>query len=165
MKKAPHILTKRLTLRPILPTDSQNITYLLHPKIQEHAGPYMPHSLEDLTTHIQRITSSTSWLIELNGKVIGDIGVFSTQDNRTGEMAWYLDPDHWQSGYSTEAGLAVINYMFTKLGYGKLTAPICGKNTASRRLAEKLGFTHECIKPNSELYGVEADVHHYLITN
>jgi len=80
MKKSPNISTKRLTLRPILPTDLQNITYLLHSKIQEHAGPYMPHSPKDLATHIQRIASSTSCLIELNGKVIGDIGVFSTQD-------------------------------------------------------------------------------------
>ena len=164
MKEAPYLTTERLILRPLRLDDSENLIYLLHPEIQKDAGPYMPHSLNDLPNHIERIIGDTTWLITLNGnKVIGDVGVFSIKDNETGEMAWYLDPEYWRMGYATEAGLAVINYMFSTLNFCELTAQIDSINIPSLRLAEKLGFKLKCIENDSDLYGKKADIYLYSI--
>lgn len=164
MKEAPYLKTNRLILRPLSPDDAENLIYLLHPNIQKDAGPYMPHSLDDLPKHIERIISDTTWLIMVNeNKVIGDIGVSSKKGNETGEMAWYLDPEYCRMGYATEAGSAVIHYMFSTLNFCKLTAKIDSNNISSRKLAEKLGFTIEHIKYDSDLYGKKADVCFYSI--
>ncbi|MCL2772274.1 MAG: GNAT family N-acetyltransferase [Oscillospiraceae bacterium] len=165
MLEAPYLKTKRLILRPLKNDDSGNLTYLLRPEIQKDAGPFMPHSVDDLSRHIERIISDTSWLITINNKVIGDIGVSSKHDNETGEMGWYLDPEYWRMGYATEAGSAIINYMFSTLKFCKLTAMIDSKNIPSCHLAEKLGFQLICIEYNSDLYGKKADVCSYSISN
>jgi RimJ/RimL family protein N-acetyltransferase len=166
MAEAPYLSTKRLILRPLRYDDSKNLAYLLCPEIQKDSGPFMPHSFNDLPKHIERIKGDTSWLITINqDKVIGDMGVFSTQGNETGEMAWYLDPKYWRMGFGTEAGSAIIDYMFFTLGFRKLTAPIDSKNIPSRRLAEKLGFNLEYIEHASNLYGKKSDVCSYSISN
>jgi len=166
MKEAPNLITKRLGLRPLTLHDSENLIYLLHSEIQKDAGPYMPHSLNDLPQHIERIIGDTTWLITINkDKVIGDIGVFSKKGNETGEMAWYIDPEYWNLGYATEAGLAVIDYMFSTLKFCQLTAQIGSANIPSCRLAEKLGFILECIEYDSDLYGKKADVCLYSMSN
>jgi len=166
MTEAPYLTTERLILRPLKPDDSKNLTYLLHPDIQKDAGPFMPHFLDDLPKHIERIRGDTTWLITINeNKVIGDIGVSSKQRNETGEMGWYLDPGYWRMGYATEAGLAIIAYMFFTLKFCKLTALIDSKNIPSRRLAEKLGFNLDCIGYDSDLYGKKADICLYSIRN
>jgi RimJ/RimL family protein N-acetyltransferase len=165
MKEAPYLTTNRLLLRSLKLDDAENLIYLLTPEIQKDAGPYMPHSITDLPNHIERIIGDTTWLITINGdKVIGDIGVSSKKGNETGEMGWYLDPEYWRMGYATEAGLAVIDYMFSTLKFGELTAPIDNKNIPSWRLAEKLGFIIDHIEYNSDLYGKKADVRFYSIT-
>ena len=164
MLTAPILTTQRLKLRAIQSDDFTNIKYLLHPEIEKHSGPYMPHSAEDLPVHIERITGDTSWLITIGeDKVIGDIGVFSKVDNRTGELAFYLDPDYWNKGYAAEAGSAVVDYMFNKLNFAELTAPIDSKNVSSRKFAEKLGFTLQNIEYDSDLYGKKADICFYLL--
>ena len=166
MIEAPYLTTKRLILRPLKLDDSKNLTYLIHPNIEKNAGPYMPHSLDDLPKHIERIMGDTSWLITINeDKVVGDMGVFSKHSNETGEMAWYLDHAYWKMGYATEAGLAIIYYMFFTLKFCKLTVQIDNKNIPSRRLAEKLGFNLENIEYDSDLYGKKTDVCLYSIRN
>ena len=137
MSEAPYLKTERLILRPLKDDDSKNLTYLLHPNIQKDAGAFMPHSLDDLPKHLERIRGDTTWLITINqDKVIGDIGVYSNHRNESGEMGWYLDPAFWRIGYATEAGLSVIDYMFSTLNFSKLTAQIDNKNIPSCRLAE-----------------------------
>jgi len=166
MEEAPFLMTERLILRPLRLDDSKNLMYLLHPDIQKDVGPFMPHFPNDLPKHIDRIRGDTTWLITLNqNEVIGDIGVFSKKDNVIGEMAWYLAPKYWRMGYATEAGLAVIDYMFSELNYCKLTAQIDNTNIPSCRLAKKLGFNLECIEYNSDLYGKRTDVCLYSIRN
>jgi len=166
MLEAPYLTTKRLVLKPLRLDDSNKLAYLLHPEIQRDAGPFMPHTLDDLPKHVERLIGDTTWLITLNGDtVIGDIGVFSKRGNETGEIAYYINPQYWRTGYATEAGAAVIDYMFSKLKFIELTALTDSKNTSSRRLVEKLGFHLNCIENDSNLHGMKADVCLYSINN
>ena len=124
----------------------------------------MPRSLDDLHVHIKRIIGDTSWIITENGKtVVGDIGVYFKKGNETGEIAFYIDPQYWRMGYATEAALTVIDYMFNVLNFTTLTALVDCDNIPSCKLIEKLGFTLDCIKKDSDLHGKKADVCHYSI--
>jgi RimJ/RimL family protein N-acetyltransferase len=166
MTETPVLTTERLVLRPLKHDDSKHLMYLLHPDIQKDAGPYMPHSIDDLSKHIERIRSDTTWLITVNEvKVIGDIGVFSKIGNATGEIAWYINPEYWQKGYATEAGFVVIHHLFSTLNFRKLTAPIEDKNIPSWQLAEKLGFSLEHIEYDTDLHGKRANVRLYCLYN
>jgi RimJ/RimL family protein N-acetyltransferase len=55
------------------------------------------------------------------------------------ELAWAVRSDRWGRGYATEAARAAIEWA-PELGIGELVALIMEDNSASRRVAEKLGM-------------------------
>jgi RimJ/RimL family protein N-acetyltransferase len=55
------------------------------------------------------------------------------------ELGWAVRSDRWSRGYATEASRAAIEWA-PELGLGELVALIMEDNTASRRVAEKLGM-------------------------
>jgi len=59
------------------------------------------------------------------------------------EIGYRLARTAWGKGYATEAALAVRDYAFTTLGLKRLIAIIDPSNTASIRVAQKLGMSHE----------------------
>jgi ribosomal-protein-alanine N-acetyltransferase len=64
------------------------------------------------------------------------------------EIGVHIRLDCWGRGYATEATRAVIAYAFNVLGAKALFAGHNPKNTASRALLKKLGFTYT----HDELY-------------
>ena len=58
------------------------------------------------------------------------------------ELGFHLRPEFWGRGYASEAANAVIGYAFRTLHARTLFAGHHPENAASRRLLEKLGFTH-----------------------
>lgn len=158
------IQTDRLTLRALTKKDYKNLGYLLKPGIGNISGPFMPHNEKQLKEHIKRIMGEYSWAVTLKDNTfIGDIGVYSVIDNKIGEMAWYFDPTYWHNGYATEAGKAVISYMFNEKSFIRLSAQIDAENTSSRKLAERLGFELNGILPDANLGGKIADVAYYSL--
>ena len=74
------------------------------------------------------------------------------------ELGYRLLPKFWGHGYVTEAGFTVVNHAFTNLGLTELCAIIHPDNTASKSVAEKLGFLRiGCI--NQLGYGLD----HYTL--
>ena len=63
-------------------------------------------------------------------------------DDGTYELGVHLCADRWGRGYATEAGAAVINYAFEKLGAKGLFAGHHPRNAASSNFLQKLGFRH-----------------------
>jgi RimJ/RimL family protein N-acetyltransferase len=57
------------------------------------------------------------------------------------EVGWRLAPAAWGRGYATEAGAAALVHAFGDLGLAEVIATIFPANTASIRVAEKLGLT------------------------
>ena len=51
--------------------------------------------------------------------------------------------EHWGKGYATEAALAAVDFAFGRLGLDELVSFTVPGNSASRRVMEKLGMTHE----------------------
>lgn len=78
--------------------------------------------------------------------VIGYCGLFFFPDvngKPEVELGYRLIRSAWGRGYATEAATAVRDYAFGALRLTRLIALIDPQNTASIRVAEKLGMRHE----------------------
>lgn len=57
------------------------------------------------------------------------------------ELGWWLASALWNRGLATEAARAAADYCFGVVGFERLISAIAPFNHASRRVAEKIGFT------------------------
>lgn len=81
-----------------------------------------------------------------SGEVMGYCGLFFFPDvcgQPEIEIGYRLARSHWGRGYATEAARAVRDYAFQTLGVQRLIALVDPENTASIRVAEKLGMVYE----------------------
>lgn len=78
-------------------------------------------------------------------ELVGDCGLISTvvEDRPEIELGWIVRRSHWGRDIATEAGAAWRDHAFDVLGLGRIVSMISERNVASRRVAEKLGFTVE----------------------
>lgn len=78
------------------------------------------------------------WLVFLKetGKLIGRAGL------EHNEMGYMIAPELWNQGYATEVCRFIIDYARENTDFKELYCRIDEKNTASVRLAKKLGFTN-----------------------
>lgn len=58
-------------------------------------------------------------------------------------VGYMIHPDHWNTGYATDAVRELCGYAFDERRYNKLTARAYETNPASQRVLEKVGFTEE----------------------
>ena len=78
-----------------------------------------------------------------SGALAGFIGpLVETVDGvrRTG-VAYILGKNFWGRGYASEGAAACVDYAFDQLGAAEVIAEIRPENSASRRVAERLGMT------------------------
>jgi RimJ/RimL family protein N-acetyltransferase len=59
------------------------------------------------------------------------------------EVAYLISRAFWGQGLGTEAAQAILDYGFEKLGLSRLICLIDQENTASIKVAEKIGMTFE----------------------
>lgn len=59
------------------------------------------------------------------------------------EVAYTIARSHWGQGLATEAAQAILTYGFEQLGFTRLVCLIDEENTASIRVAEKIGMAFE----------------------
>lgn len=84
------------------------------------------------------------WVIEKDGRVIGDIAAVGVSDRlMTCEIGYCLGYDCWNQGIITEALVGVIHYLFKEVGFHRITARHYISNPASGRVMEKAGMIKE----------------------
>ena len=71
------------------------------------------------------------------------------------EIGWEIHQESWGKGYATEAALIIIDYAFHTLNLPAIIAIIDPKNTASLKVAHKLGMTSLGITDNYYSKGQE----------
>jgi len=78
-------------------------------------------------------------------EIVGDCGLIPTVVEGVDEveLGWVTRRTAWGMGIATEAGAAWRDYGFDVLGLERVVSMISAENPASRRVAEKLGFTVE----------------------
>ena len=59
------------------------------------------------------------------------------------EVAYMISKPYWGQGLGTEAARAILDYGFDNLQLPRLVCVIDEENTASKRVAEKIGMTFE----------------------
>lgn len=90
------------------------------------------------------------------GAFVGRAGLWQPEGWPGLEVGWTLDRAFWGHGYATEAGRAAIDYAFNVLQADEVISLIRPGNTASIKVAERLGETyHRTI----QLLGSEACVY------
>ena len=66
--------------------------------------------------------------IKENSKLIGDIGIHYLNDDAQVEIEYTIAPIFQRNGYSTEALIAVIQYLFYKVGKHRIIASVDPRN-------------------------------------
>jgi ribosomal-protein-alanine N-acetyltransferase len=147
------IQTPRLVLRPVSLEDLDDYVAL-------YADPEVVRFLGDGTT--AGPAESRTWVgqaIDRNERQGWDLRTVRLHDGtfvgRCGiavrdldgvtehEVAYALAREHWGHGYATEAATAVRDHAIGDRGRSRLICLVAHGNTASRRVATKLGMSYE----------------------
>ena len=149
------VVTPRLRLRPLVPAD---VDALLAYRGQEEVCRYLPFEpmtravLEDrlvgdyartaISGEGQRLTLGV--VEAATGRLVGDVVLmFHSLEHRGGELGYVFHPDVRGRGYAAEACAAVLRLGFEELGLHRVVARVDARNTASARLAARLGLRQE----------------------
>lgn len=85
------------------------------------------------------------WVLEEadGGGMIGRAGLYHPPDWPGMEVGWTIGREHRGKGYAGEAGRAACEWAHRVLGAARIVSLVEPENTASTRVAEKLGLTYE----------------------
>ena len=120
---------------------------------QRELLPWMPWAREPTIEGAQEETANSArdWAADKrfhfaaidrdSGTVLGVMG-FAREGATDAELSYWIRTDHAGRGLTTEACLALIDWARDSLGVRRLTLWAGRENKASRRVADKLGFSH-----------------------
>lgn len=91
-------------------------------------------------------------------EVIGVGGIQPLDAPGAYELGWWVWKDHWGRGYATEAAQALVAHARDVMGLARVFAVIDPPNTASVRVAEKIGMQLEGIVSARETVARRDDV-------
>ena len=165
--------TDRLILRPWRQEDLEDFyEYARVDGVGQMAG-WLPHESKETTQMIldSFINSKKTFALELDGKVIGSLGIefykeeaFPELDGLQGRSIGYvLSKDYWGQGLMPEAVKAVQKYLFENIGFDFLVVSHYVWNGQSRRVIQKSGFKYlKTIQLNTRYNTVEDTLVHLL---
>jgi len=149
----PPLVTERLVLRPLQPQDGAALWQEWNdPLVWRYIGAgVLParERIERAAAMLGQMYLNRGWSGLLvsrrsDGRVLGECGLYPwRQDGReTGavELGYRFGREHWGQGYAGEAARAVLDWASGELGFTDLVCVVQEANTASRRIAERLGF-------------------------
>ncbi|WP_243155689.1 GNAT family N-acetyltransferase [Kocuria sp. TGY1127_2] len=115
--------------------------------------PYGPFSAEEaVRKNRQRMNrtgldggeGSLGLVLEYQGEPFGSISLWLTDRRyRAAEIGWVIDPDYSGKGLATEAVTEMLDAAFGHYILHRLEARVDPRNTASVRLARRVGMVHE----------------------
>jgi [ribosomal protein S5]-alanine N-acetyltransferase len=119
----------------------------------EYRGSYFPLGLQGEPTFRKAFDDNGFWaegegmllMTDPDDNVVGEIEFFPITNYLTGYELSYLlfGTEHAGKGYTTEAVQLLTAYLFARLRIERLQLNIHPDNAASRRVAEKAGYTLE----------------------
>lgn len=144
MSPIPTITTERLILRPLTVGDATDLLAVMSDPLTMrywHTPPY--REAADVAAMLEAMLAHAAacwWAISLPdaARVLGFVGYHGTT---IPGMGYILHADYWRRGYGSAAVQAALADGFTRQGLNRVELWIHHENLASRRLAEKLGFT------------------------
>lgn len=156
-KPIPHAVleTPRLLLRPWEERDIPEVYRICQDAdIQRYTTVPSPYQLKDAEwfildhcpkTAASGATATFGVFLKDSGRVAGAVSLMGittiSQDVRTAEIGYWGSPETRGNGYLTEAAQTVVRWGFRTLGLERVIWQAYAGNDASRRVAEKAGFT------------------------
>lgn len=151
----PTIQTPRLCLRPHTAADyPASCALWSHPEVVRYTLG-KPATPEEVWSRLLRYLGSWAllgygyWVVEErhSRSFVGEVGLCNLQRDLSPplgdmpEIGWSLSPSHQGKGYATEAAQAALDWASSPpLSARKVACIVHAENTASLRVAEKLGF-------------------------
>ncbi len=152
--------TQRLVLRRFVAEDAEQLYQNCgtDPEVSRYVSfvPYadLVSTRDFVQMHVARYDEDSlfcGWAIELDGQVIGTIGLFNVEPGFSCELGYTLGSAWWGQGLATEAARAVRDYAFGELGMHRLYASYHVENGASGAVLQKLGMRREGVLRDGQL--------------
>lgn len=165
--------TERLILRPWRQSDLDDFyEYASVDGVGQMAG-WLPHESKETTQMIldSFITHKKTFALELDGKVIGSLGIEFYKEDEFPELnelhgrsiGYVLSKDYWGRGLMPEAVRAVQKYLFEEVGFDFLIVSHYVWNGQSRRVIQKSGFRYRKTIQLNTRYDTVEDTLVYLL--
>ncbi len=142
---------EHLTLRPVREADVDAV-YAAHVNIRNR-GAFFPLGVQSESAFKRTFSENGFWqreegmllMITGEGEIAGHIEFFKPVNYWDAfELSYQLYDDRFAGrGYTTEAVQLVVDYLFGAKKQHRIQLDIVPENAASRRIAEKCGFTLE----------------------
>ncbi|MEV5336192.1 GNAT family N-acetyltransferase [Streptomyces werraensis] len=151
------LATDRLLLRTVGPQDADTVYQICQdPDIQRWTtipSPYLPEHARGFTEQIApdgwaNGTMFTFGVFLPAGELTGMLGI-TMRSFATGEIGFWSAKEHRGNGYITEATVAACRWAFTRMSIDRMEWRAEVGNTASRAVAERVGFTIEGVLRSS----------------
>lgn len=151
-KGTQEICTKRLKLRKFNLSDAAYMykNYATDERVTEFLSWKPYKNIEDIEAFLTgtidnyRYQNVYHWAIEINNEVIGSISTISIDErNCSCEIGYCIGFDYWNTGITSEALSAVINFLFNEVGMHRITAKHDMENPASGKVMLKCKMTYE----------------------
>jgi RimJ/RimL family protein N-acetyltransferase len=158
--------TKRLTIRIMVEPDVPVLASLWSDaQVTRFMGG--PRVFKELCTSFTRDLQAPPLKLDLwpvaeisSGTVIGHCGLLpkKVDDCDEVELVYVIATAFWGRGYATEAATAIRDYAFRSLHVARLVSLIDPLNTASEKVATKVGmkFAKDTVRPNGKTLKVYA---------
>ncbi len=152
----PTLKTERLRLRPFEPGDAAEVQRLAGDRSLADTTLNIPHPYEDgmalawISGHQPLFDEGkdVTFAITLNsdGSLIGAVSLLGLVPGHQAELGYWIGRPHWNQGFCTEAGGAILRYAFSDLGLMRVHSCHLSRNPASGRVMQKLGMKHEGVR-------------------
>jgi ribosomal-protein-alanine N-acetyltransferase len=173
---------RRVLLRPIMAADfsawrevrRRNVDWLT--KWEAQRVPGQPDVVEDRDAFAVRCSARQrerqlgtgyGYGIFVDGQLAGEINLTAVQRGpfQSAYVGYWIDEKHAGNGYMPEALVVLAQFAFDELQLHRIQISIIPRNSASRRVVEKLGIRDEGIAARYlEINGVWEDHVRYAIT-
>lgn len=148
------LLTERLSLRQPTQADAAAILGILsNPSVVQHNPSDLVTKLEDIEglvrqwlAHWQRHGFGNCCVFEeKTGRLVGNCGLrwMTIHEERVLNLMYRFDPSAWGRGFATEAATALLQWAQESLPSELVVARIRPTNSASQRVATKIGLRRD----------------------
>lgn len=154
--ETPQLETERLILKRGTYEDFVKVYEYDFTKLRDIAGEfefvkYDPEKLRGWETCADEEPETYDWIIYLkdNMEPIGNVVADREQkDIKAIELAFNTHPNYWRKGYTSEALVEIMKFLFNK-GYENILCGYDEGNIKSKAIGEKLGFVSYTVKENA----------------
>ncbi len=118
-----------------------------NPRIRTYLTANRPINLAQQKDFFENVVSNEDPITLAIADESGIVGIISLEESddeiQVAKIGIWIAEDYHSKGYGTEAVELITDYGFNELGLHRIYARAYEGNEASKRIWEKLGFTHE----------------------